>query len=1479
MHMKRISTLVLIALLFAGIKSSLAQTVLSESFDGVTFPPLGWNMGKIDTSSDANNTCERVTASSNPVSGGTHTGLGMARYRSGYMTFAGDKFFLASKPLDMRSIPAGGATCTFWMYRENATLGVNDSVAVYVNDSASVSFYIGAAGPVSCTNLAITQIAPAAGPMANISRPYNSNPILGAAGWTQYSVTIPNTWNTTNVYLVFVFTNRHAAASGGNIYIDDVVMNTYPQAQQYISSAIFLQDASNVAQNSTNDLIIGCKVTILGGGDPLVAGQQITISAAPGMQFNTNGTTSPATDLSANSAKLWWTGGTNSFTGTANAVQVGVGQNPWVTNYSFTSATFKFDNGDNYFWITYDCPISAISGNCMDAEYIGIQTTGGTNPGAQVPTAFSIGGCRTIDVVYCGGTTPQYTVGTSWLGGSYTNNDYVQSVILAGDVAPGINNNWNCCGPQFINGSFWGGCPTQFTAHPPDYEKMLASTLSPCTPFAPVHTNVTATLTSAAAPQSYNVTYQCGTWFSSNYIAGFIDFNHNGVLNDASVGGAGTSGPEKIFQSGSMSSNQVNTASFIVPYGGVGPTAVYLGATTFRIREWYAQSNIDPCSPGYYGEVEDYTVVIVPQCGALMPPGFNKLWLGGFDNNWANPQNWCPNNPPTIAENTLIPGSSINRPMIKNGTSAFAKKLRVDGNDTLYINCPTAGGLTVNDSLNINTASSSVRVINAFADTAVLSNGVLLSTPNQNLYNGAYYRQRSQLVYSQAELLAQGMIAGDQIDELWMILRTRAAAANPTYNITVNYFYTSVGYCFNGSFPALAPVAIAGGTAFSGPVNLVSQVPVSTPGQYKLPLTTPITWNGSATSLVIEICYNDAVSQGGDAMYVTQALGCKNYLQVGSLTVASGAAGTPTSIQGCSFTPTIKYNITAGAAGTNTITVGGSTQGLLSNVVPGMLATASLGGIAAGAYVTNVNTGTGVVTLSANNTGAVSGVVTFSIQNSNVADAACTSDKRPNITFKFHRPYGVAPINVAGHWGNNGTFVPGYSNVTFNGTIGNQNIDGTVNTKFYNLTINTSSNIQTVKLNTVADTITNLLALTRGRYVLNGNPTPAIRTTHLTNGLLAGLTYVSGQGMLQAESGSPNYGLFHWLIGTPPAYPTTYVIPFATTTGVQVPVDYKANAGTHDLTLTTYNTIAANTPIPTGVQNINQSTWIAAPGTNNSAYMVDRFWQINNTGTGANVDLTLRYSTAGPNENAGSGAGAYSAQYYDPCGGPNCGWNYPYLPGQSNGANSVTIPNVTYTNTWALSRNPQPLPVELVDFSAKAEKDKVRLTWSTASEVNNDYFTVERTSNNSDFDFISRVESQSRGKVSSGILDYYTYDYKPLTGLQYYRLKQTDMDGKSSFSRLVPIEFGKKQAFEIKTVMNSSDGAVIVYFAYDTDAPVSYKLVDLMGKTVLEGKINASEGLNQLNIDGSLISRGVYNLMLTDANRMVSRKLVPNSTK
>ncbi|MGZ4060627.1 MAG: hypothetical protein ACXVPU_16450 [Bacteroidia bacterium] len=100
------------------------------------------------------------------------------------------------------------------------------------------------------------------------------------------------------------------------------------------------------------------------------------------------------------------------------------------------------------------------------------------------------------------------------------------------------------------------------------------------------------------------------------------------------------------------------------------------------------------------------------------------------------------------------------------------------------------------------------------------------------------------------------------------------------------------------------------------------------------------------------------------------------------------------------------------------------------------------------------------------------------------------------------------------------------------------------------------------------------------------------------------------------------------------------------------------------------------------------------------------------------------------------------------------------------------------------------LPVELAGFNAKRNKRSVELTWTTMTEVNNKYFTIERSQEGTLWDIINVVPG--RGNATTPY-NYKIYDSSPLEGISYYRLKQTDLNGNFTYSKTVSVGAENKE--------------------------------------------------------------------------------------
>jgi len=105
-----------------------------------------------------------------------------------------------------------------------------------------------------------------------------------------------------------------------------------------------------------------------------------------------------------------------------------------------------------------------------------------------------------------------------------------------------------------------------------------------------------------------------------------------------------------------------------------------------------------------------------------------------------------------------------------------------------------------------------------------------------------------------------------------------------------------------------------------------------------------------------------------------------------------------------------------------------------------------------------------------------------------------------------------------------------------------------------------------------------------------------------------------------------------------------------------------------------------------------------------------------------------------------------------------------------------------------------PLPIELLSFSAHSINTNVQLDWSTASEINNNYFTVQRTKDGIHFEKVIQMPGAGNSVME---LDYVACDTAPYSGTSYYRLMQTDFDGKYTYSNLVAVNLKRAVSCDI----------------------------------------------------------------------------------
>lgn len=220
----------------------------------------------------------------------------------------------------------------------------------------------------------------------------------------------------------------------------------------------------------------------------------------------------------------------------------------------------------------------------------------------------------------------------------------------------------------------------------------------------------------------------------------------------------------------------------------------------------------------------------------------------------------------------------------------------------------------------------------------------------------------------------------------------------------------------------------------------------------------------------------------------------------------------------------------------------------------------------------------------------------------------------------------------------------------------------------------------------------------------------------------------------------------------------------------------------------------------------------------------------------------------------------------------------------SGGGGSANFLEICGSTVWRKADGPQagplvfgsPLPIELISFEANVNEQKVDLKWVTASEINNDYFTIERSI---DARIWEEVLVTTGAGNSSQIVEYFESDYSPLEGVSYYRLKQTDFNGDFSYSNIVPVKFVKE---------NSDDGVINLFPSPATvgeTVKVEFKNIFEAELLVVLRDIKGREFYSKVIVDiedGKLIGvpiethipSGVYLITATSENQMYSQKLI-----
>ncbi len=431
---------------------------------------------------------------------------------------------------------------------------------------------------------------------------------------------------------------------------------------------------------------------------------------------------------------------------------------------------------------------------------------------------------------------------------------------------------------------------------------------------------------------------------------------------------------------------------------------------------------------------------------------------------------------------------------------------------------------------------------------------------------------------------------------------------------------------------------------------------------------------------------------------------------------------------------------------------------------------------------------------------------------------------------------GTHTINLGGNWTNWGTlgFNEATSTVNFNGSsLQTVTVPGGEN--FTNLTVNNSgTGVQLENAVAVATTMT----MTQGNIDLNSNT-----LTLGTSAVLPGtLNYTLGT-MINTGSFTRWFakstiaagavaGLFP--VGTVTDYrPFNVSVPLAPTTGGTISVSYT------DATTNTNTSFADGTDIIMVRKDLNWALTTAtlAGGSYNLGISGTDYGLIGNV---SDLRLTLVNSVVG-------------------------------LPGVNGGTilnpqvNRTGLTEANLNNTFflgSINSTSSPLPITLVSFTAVPENHEVKLNWETTAEVNNNYFTIQRSEDAVHWQDLQQIPGSGNTNTDS---KYSATDLSPYPGLSYYRLQQTDFDGRSSFSMIRPVDFNATSSLTVypnptTSYINITGISKLLVSVYNSNGQIVSVPIRINGNTVL--------------LDLSAVSAGIYYVHILQAGSLTTRIVV-----
>jgi hypothetical protein len=207
--------------------------------------------------------------------------------------------------------------------------------------------------------------------------------------------------------------------------------------------------------------------------------------------------------------------------------------------------------------------------------------------------------------------------------------------------------------------------------------------------------------------------------------------------------------------------------------------------------------------------------------------------------------------------------------------------------------------------------------------------------------------------------------------------------------------------------------------------------------------------------------------------------------------------------------------------------------------------------------------------------------------------------------------------------------------------------------------------------------------------------------------------------------------------------------------------------------------------------------------------------------------------------------------------------------------NRTGISTAQLTNTWYIGTDnlsASPLPIQLISFDAVCQNYQPVIQWSTATETNNDHFTVDKTLDGINYTTIAVVKGAINSTTQRNYMVIDTTG-NDAAGITYYRLSQTDLDGTTTpIQNAVYVPCSGTESIEAYGYGATAN----VRINTDSSSDYSLSLTNILGQTVSQQNVHAVPGMNIFKLYPQ-VSSGIYVIRVVSPTKAYTRKILLSS--